>query len=191
MAETPGNDHVAPSWLSLWDKGGKVSFPVRKITDQANLKSLQDHKQWWESLTSCLALGSNCSHVFCKFIASEPVSLVFLFFCAAVLQKDKQQVSMHVPSATENQPQTVICKAGSRGWESKRTQDRKEAQALSTTDILMKFYHVIKGGSACKRGDFKRNWSTEIPTYPALTGFDKEKSLNFGKEASCTVLNSP
>lgn len=104
MAETPGNDHVAPSWLNFWEKGGKVSFLFRKITDQVKVKSLQDHKQWWESLTSRLALGLDCSHVFCKFIASESVSLVFLFFYAAVLQKDKQQLSMQVPFATENQP---------------------------------------------------------------------------------------
>lgn len=64
----------------------------------------------------------------------------------------------------------------------------KEAQTLSTMGISMKFYHVIKGGS---EGRFQKNWSTEIPTYAVLAGFDKEKGLNFGKEVSCIVLNSP
>lgn len=39
-AETSGNDHIALSYLNLWEKGGDVSFLFRKITDQANLKSL-------------------------------------------------------------------------------------------------------------------------------------------------------
>lgn len=44
-AETSGNDHIALSYLNLREKGGDVSCLFRKITDQANLKSLQDYKQ--------------------------------------------------------------------------------------------------------------------------------------------------
>lgn len=51
VAETPGKNHRALPWLSLWEEG-EVSILLRKITDQVIPKSLQEHKPQWESLTS-------------------------------------------------------------------------------------------------------------------------------------------
>lgn len=46
MAETPGKDHRALPWLSLWEEGGEVSILFRKITDQVIPQSLQEHEPW-------------------------------------------------------------------------------------------------------------------------------------------------
>lgn len=108
-----------------------------------------------------LALGLDCSHVSCKFTAPEPVSPAFLFYCAAALQQDKQQLFTEKP--LQNSPQAVTGSAVNRGWGRKRTQDMQEAQILNTKGILRKLY-CDKGWSVCKRGDFKRS-GAEIAPY--------------------------
>lgn len=60
-----------------------------------------------------LALGLDCLCVFCKFTAPEPVSPAFLFYCAAVLQQDKKQLSAE--KLLQNSPQAVSGNAGNRG----------------------------------------------------------------------------
>lgn len=60
-----------------------------------------------------LASALDCSHVSCKFTAPEPVSLVFLFYCAAVLQQDKKQLSAEKP--LQSSPQAVTGNAGNTG----------------------------------------------------------------------------
>lgn len=60
-----------------------------------------------------LASGLDCSCVSCKFTAPEPVSAAFLFYHAAVLQQDKQQLSTEKP--LQNSPQALTGIAGNRG----------------------------------------------------------------------------
>lgn len=102
-----------------------------------------------------LALG--CSHVFCKFPAPEPVSPVFLFHCAAVLQQDKKQLSTAKP--LQNSPQGVTGNAGNRGGGRNRTQEAD----IEYQGHFDEAASCDKGGSMCKRGDFERSGAEESP----------------------------
>lgn len=165
MAETPGNDHIAPSGLSLWEKGGKaqVSFFFRKITDRANLKSLQDHNQCWESLMSCLALGLDCSHILFKFLAHEPVSPVFLL-CSC---SSEGQAAAFNTGALYHWISTPDCKVICKRWE-QRMREQKDTRHEGGSNIKYHGYfdEVVPCGKRqnnMQEGGFKRSGAEKSP----------------------------
>lgn len=149
-----------------WAFGRKVvkAASCRKITDQVNLKSLQDHKQWWESLTNCLALGLDCSHIFLQVYSFWASLSRVLFLCVQLLsQAQAAAFSAGALCCWKSSPRLLLVNAVSRGRGSKRIPDMKEARTLNTMDMLRRIYDMIKGGSVCRRGDFRRMGAEKSP----------------------------
>lgn len=185
-AETSGNDHIALSYLNLREKGGDVSCLFRKITDQANLKSLQDYKQCWERLTSCLAVGWDCSHICCKFIASEPVYFVL---CSCSSEGQAAVFRAGALFHWKSNPR-LLCYL--QTLEAEGLNGHKTARRLNIKHCGY-FDEVVSSDKRCRsmpEGGFQNNWNREIPTRLVLTACERKKAWILVKRLLAIAVNS-